>query len=227
MLRTPWTVAHQASLSLSFPSLSYLLEFAQTHVQWVIDAIQPFYPLSPPSPLAFNISQHHGLFQWVSSLHQVAKYIGPSASASVLPVNVQGWFPLVFDRCHLLAVQGTLKSLFQHHRLNASILKHSAYFMVQISYPYMTIRKEKNIALTIHNLASKVMSLLFNVLSRFVIAFVARSKGPLILWFQSLSAVIYGAQENSIYHCFHPPPISLPWRDGTRCHDLGFLNLQS
>ena len=105
LLRTPWTVAHQVSLSLSFPSLSlsfpslsYLLKFAQTHVQWVSDAIQPLYPLSPPSPPVFNISQHQGLFQWVSSLHQVAKYIGASASASVLPVNVQGWFPLVFDR---------------------------------------------------------------------------------------------------------------------------------
>ena len=118
------TVAHQASLSLSFPSLSYLLEFLQTHVQWVIDAIQPFYPLSLPSPPAFNISQHQGLFQWVSSLHQVAKYIGPSASASVLPVNVQGWFPLVFDRCHLLAVQGTLESFPapQFARINSQAL---------------------------------------------------------------------------------------------------------
>ena len=72
--------------------LHHLLELAQIHVHWVGDAIQPFHPLSPPSPPALNLSQHQGLFQWVSSLHHVAESI--RASASILPMNIQGWFPL-------------------------------------------------------------------------------------------------------------------------------------
>ena len=71
-----------------------LLELAQTHVHWVQDAIQPSHPLSSPSPPAFNLAQHQGLFKWVSSSHQVAKLLGVSALASVLPVNIQDWFPL-------------------------------------------------------------------------------------------------------------------------------------
>ena len=71
-----------------------LLEFTQTRVHWVGNAIQPSHPLSSPSPLAFNLSQHQSLFQWVSSLHQVAKVLGFSASASVLPVNTRDWSPL-------------------------------------------------------------------------------------------------------------------------------------
>ena len=77
-----------------FPVLHHLPEFAQTHVRWVGDAIQPFHPLSPSSLFAFNLSQHQSLFQWVSSLHQVAKVFGASASASVLQKNIQDWFPL-------------------------------------------------------------------------------------------------------------------------------------
>ena len=71
-----------------------LLELAQTHVHWVSGAIQPSHPLSSPAPLAFNLSQHQGLFQWVNSSHQVAKGLGVSASASVHPMNIQDWFPL-------------------------------------------------------------------------------------------------------------------------------------
>ena len=91
----------------------------------------------------------------------------------------------------LLAVQGTLKSLLQHHRSKASILQHSAFFTVQLSHPYMTTGK--TIALTRQTFVGKVMSLLFNMLSRLVIAFVPRSKHPLISWLQSMSAVIFGA----------------------------------
>ena len=74
--------------------LSLSPEFAQIHVHWVSDVIQPSHPLLPPYHFAFNLSQHQGLFQWVSSSHQVAKVIGASASASVLPMNIQDWFPL-------------------------------------------------------------------------------------------------------------------------------------
>ena len=77
-----------------FPVLYHLPELAQTHVHCVGDAIQPSHPLSSPSPPALNLSQHQGLFQWVSSLHHVAKVLGVSASASVLPMNIQDWFPL-------------------------------------------------------------------------------------------------------------------------------------
>ena len=77
-----------------FLVLHYILELAQTHVHWVSDAIQPSHPLSSPSPLALNLLQHQGLFQWVNSSHQVAKGLGDTTSASVLPMNIQDWFPL-------------------------------------------------------------------------------------------------------------------------------------
>ena len=146
-----------------FPVLHYLLEFAQTHVHWIRDSIQPSPPLSPPSPPALNLSQHQGLFQWVGSSEQMAK---------VLELQLQHQsFQWIFrvDWFDLFAVQGTLKNLFQHHNLKASILQLSALFMVQFSYPYMTTRKTK--ALTRQTFVGKVMSLLFNTLSRFVIAF--------------------------------------------------------
>ena len=100
-----------------------------------------------------------------------------------------------------LAVQGTLKSLFQHHSSRASVLQCLAFFMVQLSHPYMTTGEI--IALTIQTFVGKVMSLLFNMLSRFVIAFLPRSKCLLISWLQSLPAVIFGAPKNKVCHCFH------------------------
>ena len=85
------------SMDCSMPGFAVhhqLPELTQTHIHWVGDAIQPSHPLSSPSPPTFTLSQHQGLFQWVSSSHQVAKVLGVSASASVLPVNIQDWFPL-------------------------------------------------------------------------------------------------------------------------------------
>ena len=111
--------------------------------------------------------------------------IGASASASVLPKNIQDWFLLGL---YLLAVQGTLKSLLEHHSSKASILRCSTFFMVQLSHPYMTIGK--TIALTRWTVVGKAMSLLFNMLSRFGIAFPPRNKRLLISWLQSPSAVI-------------------------------------
>jgi len=122
---------HHASLPC--PSLSP--EFAQTHVHWVRDAIQPSYPLSSPSPPALNLSQHHGLFQWGSSSHQVAKVW--SLSFNISPSNeYSGLVSFRIDWFDLLAVQGTLKSLLQHHILKASILWCSAFFMVLFSHLY-------------------------------------------------------------------------------------------
>ena len=102
-----------------------------------------------PSPFAFNLSQHQGLFQWVVSLYQAAKVIRASASESALPVNIQGWI----NWSDLPAVQGTLKSLLQHHNSKASILWRSALFMVQLSHPYMTTGKTTT--LTIQTIVGK------------------------------------------------------------------------
>ena len=128
------------------------------------------------------------------------------------------------DWFDLLAVQWTSKSLLQHCSSKASIQWCSASFMVQLSHPYMTTGK--TIALTRRTSVGKVMSLLFNMLSRLVVAFLPRSKCLLISWPQSPSAVIFGAQENKDYHCFYCFPIYLPWNDGTRYHAFCFLNVE-
>ena len=111
------------------------------------------------------------------------------------------------DWLDLLAVQGTFKSLLQHHSSKASILQRSAFFLVQLSHPYMTTGK--TIALTRQTFVGKVMSLLFNMLSRLDITFLPRSKRLLISWLQSPSAVILEPQENKVCHCFHCFPIYL------------------
>ena len=145
---------------------------------------------------------------------------------NISPSNeYSGLISLRMDRLDLLAVQGALKSLLQHYSSKASILWHSAFFIVQLSHSYMTTRK--NIALTTQNFAGKVMSLLFNMLSRLVTAFLPRSKHLLISWLQSPSAVILELKKKKIVcHCFHCFSIYLPWSNGTRCHDLCFLNVE-
>ena len=112
------------------------------------------------------------------------------------------------DCFDFLAVQGTLKSLLQHHSSKASILQHSAFFMVQLSHPYMPTGK--TIVLTRWIFVSKVMSLLFNMLSTFVITFLPRSKRLLISWLQSPSAVILEPPKIKSVSCFHCFPIYLP-----------------
>ena len=176
-------------MNCSMPGLPVhhqLPEFTQTHVHWVGDAIQPSHPLSSPSPPAPSPSQHQGLFQWVNSLHEVAK---------VLEFQLQRqsfqWTGLIsfrMDWLDLLAVQGTLKTLLQHHSSKASILQCSAFFTVQLSHPDMTTGK--TIALTKRIFVGKIISLLFSVLSMLVITFLPRSKHLLISWLQSPSAVI-------------------------------------
>ena len=169
------------------PVHQHLPEFTQTHVHRVSDAIEPSHPLSSPSPPAPNPSQHQSLFQWVNSLHEVAKYW--SFSFSIIPSKEHpGLISFRMDWLDLLAVQGTLKNLLQHHSSKASILQCSAFFMIQLSHPYMTTGKA--IALTRQTFVGQVMSLLFNMLSRLVITFLSRSKGLLISWLQSPSAVI-------------------------------------
>ena len=122
------------------------------------------------------------------------------------------------DWLDLLAVQGTLKSLLQHHTSRASILQCSAFFIVQLSHSYMTTGKTT--ALTRWTFVGKVMSLLLNMLSRLVIPFVPRSKCLWISWLQSPSAVILEPPKNKVCHSFHYFLIYLPWSDGTGCQNL-------
>ena len=125
------------------------------------------------------------------------------------------------DWLDLLAIQGTLKSLLQHHSSKASILLCSASFIVQLSHPYMTTGK--TIALTRRTFVDKIMSLLFNMLSRLVITFLPKS-------FNFMDAITicsdFGDPQNKVSHCFHCFPIYLPWTDGTGCHALSFLNVE-
>ena len=168
-----------------FPVHHQLPEPTQTHVHWVGDAIQPSHPLSSPSPPAFNLSQHQRLLLWVGSSHQVAKVweLQHQSFQWIFRTDfLQDWFDF-------LAVQGTLKSVLQHHSSKASILWHSGFSMVQLSHPYMT--PGKTIAFR-RAFVGKVMCLLFNMLSRLVITFLPRSKRLLISWLQSpILEVIY------------------------------------
>ena len=164
-----------------------LPEFTQIHVHRVGDAIQPSHPLSSLLllllfPLSIRVFSNESTLcmRW-------PKYW--SFSFSIIPSKEHpGLISFRMDWLDLLAVQGTLKSLLQHHSSKASTLQHSAFFTVQLSHPYMTTGK--TIALTRRTFAGKVMSLLFNMLSRLVITFPSRSKRPLISWLQSTSAVI-------------------------------------
>ena len=128
------------------------------------------------------------------------------------------------DWLHLLAVQGTLKSLLQHHSSKASILRRSATFTVQLSHPYMTTGK--TIALTRQTFVGKVMSLLFNMLSRLVKTFLPRSKRLLISWLQSPSAVILEPRKIKSDTVSTVSPSISHESDGTGCHDLHFLSVE-
>ena len=168
------------------------------------DAVSSSRPLLSPSPPAFNPSQHQGLFQWVSVLCiRWPKYwsfsfsISRSNEYSGLISFRMDWFDL--------AVQGTLKSLLQHHSSKESILQHSAFFMVQLSHPYTTTGK--TIALSGWTFVGKVMSLLLNILSRFVKTFLPRSKHLLISWLQSPSTVILEPKKIKVFPlCTHVLP---------------------
>ena len=168
------------------PVHNQLPEFTQIHVHRVSDAIQPSHPWSSPSSPSPNPSIK--VFPTESTLHmRWSKYW--SFSFSIRPSNEHpGSISFRMDWLDLLAAQGTLKSLLQHHSSKVSILPCSVFFKVQLSHPYMTAGK--TIALTRWTFVGKVMSLLFNLLSRLVITFLPRSKHLLISWLQSLSAVI-------------------------------------
>ena len=204
-----------------FPVIHYLPEFAETRVHWIGDAIQPSHPLLPSSS-ALSLSQHQGLFHLIGSSHQVGKVVELPVLASVLPMNIQGWFPLGLTGLILLLSEG-LSRIF-----SSTTVWKNPFFGAQTSlWSNSHIRTwllKKIVTLSIWAFVSKVIFLLFNTLSRFVIAFLPRSKHLLILWLQSLSLLILEPEQIKICHCFHFFPIYLPWSDGTKCHDLSILN---
>ena len=218
LLVTPWTAACQASLSIT-NSWSLLIFMS-------IESVMPSHHLILCRPLLL--------------LPSIFPSIRVFPNESVLPIRwpkycylqlqhqsfqwISGLISFSMDWLNLLAVQGTLKSLLQHHSSKASILHCSAFFIVQFSHPYMTTGK--TIALTRRTFVGKVMSLLFNMLSGLVITFLPRSKRLLISWLQSPSAVIFGAPQNKVSHYIHCFPMYLPLSDGTGCHDLSFLNVE-
>ena len=182
------TLCHPMNHSTpGLPVHHQLLEFIQTHAHQVGDAIQPSHPLLSPSPPAPNPSQHQGLFQESTLSMSWPKYWSFSFSISTSNEH-PGLISFRMDWLDLLTVQGTLKSLLHHHSSKASILRCSAFFTVQLSHPYMTTGK--TIALTRRTFVGKVISLLFNMLSRLVITFLPRSNCLLISLRQSPSAVI-------------------------------------
>jgi len=167
-------------------------EFTQTHVHRVGDAIQPSHPLSsllllPPIPPSIRVFSNESTLRM-----RWPKYWSFSFSI-ILSNEHPGLISFRMDWLDLLAVQGTLKSLLQHHSSKASILQRSAFFTVQLSHPCMTTGK--TIALTRWTFVGKVISLLFNMLSRLVITFLPRSKRLLISWLQSPSVVILEPQK--------------------------------
>ena len=150
------------------------------------------HPTISSSVILFSSCLQYFSASWSFPVSQIfaraGQCIGALASASVLPMNVQNWFPLGLTGFDLFAIQGTLKSLLQHHSSKPSILWCSVFFILQLSHPYTT--RGKTIALTRWNFVGKTMSLLFNMLSKLVIVFLPRSKHLLISWLQSPSAVI-------------------------------------
>ena len=165
---TPWIAAHQASLSITnsrslLKSMSIRSVMPSSHL--ILCRSLSSCSQSIPASGSFPMSQ---LFTWGG------QSIGVSASVSILPVNTQDWSPL--DWLDLLAVQGTLMSLLQHYSSKVSIFRRSAFFIVQLSHPYLTTGKA--IALTRRTFVDKVMSLLFNMLSRLIITFLPRKEFP-------------------------------------------------
>ena len=215
LFATPWIAARQASLSITISQSSLKL----TSIELVMPSshlilCHPLFLLPPIPPSIRVFSNESALcMRW-------PKYW--SFSFSLIPSKEHpGLISFRMDWLDLLAVQGTLKSLLQHHNSKASILQRSAFFTVQLSHPYMTTGK--TIALTRQTLVGKVKSLLLNMLSRLVITFLPRSK-----WLNFMAAVTmcsdFGASK--VWQCFHCFPIYLPWSDGTGCHDLRFLNVE-
>ena len=201
---TPRTVACQ-------PSLSFTISWSLLRFRF-IDSVMLYnqsHPLLPSSPFALKSSPASGSFPMNRLLASGGQSTGASASASFFPMNIQGWFPLELPGVISLQSRG-LSRVLQNHSSKASILWHSAFFMVQLSHRYMTT--ERTIALTIWTFVGKVMSLLFNMLSRFSHGFLPRSKCLLISRLQLPSAVILEPKKiKSVTSSTSPPSV---------CHEV-------
>ena len=206
LLATPWTAARQASLSFTIPwSLLRLMS---------VESVMPSNHLILCHPLLLLPSTFPSIIVFSSGLalhFKWPKYWSCKFNISLYN-KYSGLISFRIDWFDLLAVQGTLNSLLQHHSSKASILWHSAFFTVQLSHPYMTTGKTT--ALTRQIFVGKVMSLFSNMLSRLVIAFLPRRKHLLISWLQLQSSVVLELKKIKVCHCFHCFPIYLPWRDG-------------
>ena len=206
LFASPWIAARLASLSITISRSSLRL----TSIESVMPSSHlilghPHLLLPPISP-SIRVSSNESTLcmRWPKSW---------SFCFSIIPSKeIPGLISFRMDWLDLLAVQGTLKSLLQHHTSKASVLQCSAFFTVQLSHPYMTTGK--TIALTRRTLDGKVMSLLLNILSRLVIIFLPRCCSD------------FGAPRNKVWHCFDCFPIYFPWSDETRYHDLCFLNVE-
>ena len=199
------------------PVLYYLPEFAQTHVHWVGNAFNHLILFSS-WPHSYRTSGSLPVSQLFGSGGQS---IGALASVSVLPINIQGWFPLGLT-CLISLLSKGLSRVFS----STTVWKHQffSFFTIQNSHLYMTTGK--TIALTIQTFVSKVISLFFNMLSRFVIAFLSRSKHLLILWLQSPSTVILELKRRkSVTATTFSLSICLRVM-GLDAHDLSFLNVE-
>ena len=203
----PWTAACQASLSITnSQSLLKLMPIESVMPSSHLILCRSLL-LLPPIPPSIRV------FSNESTLHmRWPRYW--SFSFSISPSIEHPGLILRMDWLDLLAVLGTLKSLLQHYSSKASIFRCSACFTVQLSHPYMTTGK--TIALTRWTFVGKVMSLLFNMLSRLVITFLPRSKRLLISWLQPPSSVILEPPKNNVWHCFHCLCIYFPLGNGTR-----------
>ena len=203
------------------PVLLSILEFAQVQS---VESVMLSNHLILCCPLlllpsifpSIRVFSNEGLCIRLPDYWSISFSINPSSEYSGLISFWTDWFDL-------LALRGTLKSSLQHHSNKASILHCSAFFLVQLSQLCMTAGKTT--ALTRQIFVSRVMSLLFNTLCRFVIAFLVRCKR---LNFMAVVTVHsdFGAQENKIRHCFYFFPFYLPWSGGIVCHDLSFLNVE-
>ena len=213
----PWTAAHQASLSFTV-SWSWF-RFMSTELVMLSNHHILCYPLL----LLPSIFPSNRVFDNELALPmECLKYW--RFSFSISPSNeFSGLIFFCIDWFDLLAVQETLKCLIQHHSSKASILQFSAFFVVQLSHPQFTTGK--TIALTIRTVASKAMSLPFTALSRFVMAFLPRSKCPGVMTAVSIRSE-FGGQEKKICYCFPLSPHLFAWSDGTGCHDHCFMNAE-
>ena len=169
-------------------------------------------PQALPASASFPLSQ---LFIWGG------QSTGVSALASFLPKKSQGWSPSEWTGWISLQSKG-LSRVFS----NTTVQKHPFFGAQPSSQSNSHMTTGKTIALTRRTFVGKVMSLLFNMLSRLVMTFLPRSKRLLISWLPSPSAVILEPQKNKVWHCFHCFPIYFPWSDGIRCYDFRFLNVE-